>query len=132
MLALTLAAGLRLARTGRGGTPFALLSGLSLPLGIAALISFISIWFYELPTHHCPFCLLQADYGHVGYALYVGLLGGTVTGVGSGLLGAFEGRASLAAALPAVRRRLAAAACVCYGLFGALAAGRMIFSAFRP
>ncbi len=132
VMALTLGTGLRLARTGRGGLPFALLAGAAFPTGVVALISFVSICFYELPTHHCPFCILQAGYGHVGYLLYVALLGGAVTGVGAGLLGPFCGRASLAAALPRIRRRLAAASCLSYGAFTALAAGRMIFTSFRP
>jgi len=41
-----------------------------------AILSFISVYFYELPTHHCPFCILQKEYGYVGYPLYLTLFGG--------------------------------------------------------
>ncbi|MCD8478146.1 MAG: hypothetical protein LRY68_09925, partial [Sulfurospirillum sp.] len=34
---------------------------------IVSLILFFSTYVYELPTHHCPFCLLQSDYYGVGY-----------------------------------------------------------------
>ena len=47
---------------------------LALPVSVAALISFISLYFYELPTHHCPFCILQREYGYVGYLIYATLL----------------------------------------------------------
>jgi hypothetical protein len=44
---------------GRAGTPFALLSVFAFFISIASLISFMSPYIYELPTHHCPFCVLQ-------------------------------------------------------------------------
>ena len=132
VLALTIGAGLLLAFRGKGGYLLSLLSVAAFASGAAALISFISIYYYELPTHHCPFCVLQAGYGHVGYALYVTLLAGAVTGIGTGVLQPFRRKASLAGVLPVIRRRLALACCISYGAFGLLAAGRMIFTDFRP
>jgi hypothetical protein len=32
---------------------------------------------YELPQHHCPFCLLQKDYYYIGYFMYTFLYLGT-------------------------------------------------------
>lgn len=55
-------------------------------LSIIALIVFFSPYIYELPTHRCPFCLLQKDYYFVGYALYVVLFAGTFYGMGGGIL----------------------------------------------
>ncbi len=60
-----------------------------------ALISFISLYFYELPTHHCPFCVLQKEYGYVGYLLYAALLAGVVSGLGVGVLMPFREISSL-------------------------------------
>lgn len=40
-------------------------------VGIQTLIRFFSSYVYELPTHKCPFCLLQSDYYYVGYLIYV-------------------------------------------------------------
>ena len=60
-----------------------------------AILSFISPYFYELPTHHCPFCILQSEYGYIGYLLYGALFGSAVTGMGVGVLMPFRNIASL-------------------------------------
>ncbi len=52
---------------------------------LAALISFVSIYIYELPTHHCPFDILQREYYFVGYPLYVTLFTGGFFGMLPGL-----------------------------------------------
>lgn len=48
---------------------------------IVSLILFFSTYVYELPTHHCPFCLLQSDYYGVGSFLYATLFLGTFYGI---------------------------------------------------
>ena len=53
---------------------------------IIALIVFFSPYVYELPTHRCPFCLLQKDYYYVGYLLYTVLFLGTFYGIGGAVL----------------------------------------------
>jgi hypothetical protein len=84
---------------------YAGLSLVMLPVGLAAIVSFISVHIYELPTHHCPFCLLQREYGYVGYLLYAGLLLGTALGMGVGLVRWFGRRPALRdIAFPAARR----------------------------
>lgn len=57
-----------------------------LVFAIIALIVFFSTYVYELPTHHCPFCLLQKDYYYVGYLMYTTLFAGTFSGIGGALL----------------------------------------------
>jgi len=59
---------------------------LFLIFAIISLIIFFSTYVYELPTHRCPFCLLQKDYYYVGYALYAFLFAGTFLGMGGGVL----------------------------------------------
>ena len=63
--------------------PLALANLLFVPVAILALIAFFSPYVYELPHHHCPFCLLQADYRYVGYPMYVALFVGTFAGIAS-------------------------------------------------
>jgi len=53
---------------------------LFVPVAILSLIAFFSTYVYEMPHHHCPFCLLQGDYHYVGYAMYVTLFTGTFFG----------------------------------------------------
>ena len=103
----------------------------ALPVGLAAVVSVLSPYLYELPTHHCPFCLLQAEYHFIGYPLYGSLLGGAVAGTAVGVLQPFRGRASLADALPALQRRLAGACAALLGLFAALAAWMVAGSSLR-
>jgi len=117
VLALTFGTGLRFFRTGRGPYLFSAASTVAFVTSVAALISVISPYFYELPTHHCPFCILQKEYGYVGYVLYVTLLGGAIAGMGVGILAPFRGIQSLAESLPALQRRLSILALALYGLF---------------
>ncbi len=59
---------------------FAISNVLFLVISIISLIIFFSPYIYELPTHHCPFCILQSDYYYIGYILYVSLYIGTFYG----------------------------------------------------
>lgn len=45
------------------------------------LIRVFSPYIYELPTHKCPYCLLQGDYGYVGYFIYILIFIGTLPGL---------------------------------------------------
>jgi len=50
---------------------------------IVSLIAFFGTYIYELPTHHCPFCMLQGDYHYIGYVLYTTLFIGTFSAIGA-------------------------------------------------
>jgi len=62
---------------------FGILNFLYLFISLISLILFFSTYVYELPTHHCPFCLLQKDYYYVGYLFYTLLFLGTFSGISS-------------------------------------------------
>jgi len=129
--AATLIAGFRFRRSGKGGYLFAALSGVEFLVSLLALVSFISLYIYQLPTHHCPFCILQREYGYIGYLLYLSLLLGAVGGLGTGALMPFREVPSLRAAVPAVQRALTTASLVGYGIFAAVATAWQLFTAFR-
>jgi hypothetical protein len=57
----------------------ALANILFLLVSILALITIFSPYIYELPTHQCPFCILQSDYHYIGYLLYSTLFLGTLS-----------------------------------------------------
>lgn len=59
---------------------------LFLIVSIITLIGFFGTYIYELPTHHCPFCLLQKDYNFIGYFLYFFLILGTFLGIANAVL----------------------------------------------
>lgn len=111
-LAALLISGLWVLWTRRGAALFGLLSLVWVGVALAALVSFLCLYIYELPTHHCPFCLLHREYGFVGYPLYGALLGGVMAGLGVGVLAPFRNRSSLGHALPRLQRRLTIVALV--------------------
>jgi hypothetical protein len=121
VMALAVAAGIVVAATGRGGYVLAFLSGAAFLIAIASILSFISLYVYELPSHHCPFCILQKEYGCVGYPLYATLLTGSVCGMGVGALMPFREIPSLAGVIPPFQRRLAAGAFVLFAIFTVMA-----------
>jgi len=59
---------------------YGLIAFLFLVVSIYSLIDFFSTYIYELPTHRCPFCILQKDYNYIGYILYFLLIFGTFYG----------------------------------------------------
>ena len=65
---------------------YALLNILYLIIALITLIAFFGTYIYELPTHHCPFCLLQRDYNYIGYFLYIILFVGTFFGFVIGVI----------------------------------------------
>ena len=123
-----LALGVVFYRTGAMGYGFSVAIFLTLLISIASFISFISIYFYELPTHHCPFCILQKEYGYIGYCLYLLLLVGGLAGMGVGLLMPFRQIPSLKATLPTIQKHLALTSIIFYLLFTAIATYQIIFS----
>lgn len=54
-------------------------------VALAAIVSFISMYIYELPTHHCPFDMLQKEYRYIGYPLYISLFAGIFFGLLPGI-----------------------------------------------
>jgi hypothetical protein len=119
---LTLLHGFRLYRKGAAGWLFPFLSVVTLFVSIVSIISFISPYFYELPTHHCPFCLLQREYGYIGYPLYLSLLGGAIFGMGVGVLAPYRRIESLSQVIPLVERRLALASFILLTVFSIIVA----------
>jgi len=104
-------------RTGRGALAFGAISALMLPVSLLALTIYVSPYIYELPTHHCPFCMLQADYNYIGYIIYAALLTGSVTGMGAGAAGAFGRLQSIEGGQDAARRRLTLVSLVSFAAF---------------
>jgi hypothetical protein len=110
---------------------FSMLSLLFMCVAIVSILSFISLYFYELPTHHCPFCILQKQYMYVGYPLYVFLFGGTIMGMGVGALSLFKSLPSLVNIIPSIQRKLAIYTLIFYGLFLGISIYPMVVSDFK-
>ena len=110
------------------------LSGVAAGLGslaafvaaIAGILAFVSLYIYEHPNHHCPFCILKPDYDYQGYWLYVPLFAAAAAGMSAGALRCFSRRPSLVHVVPQFTARLAGIAALGYLLF-ALVASLMIW-----
>jgi len=88
----------------------------------------VSCYIYELPTHHCPFCILQKEYGYIGYLIYVTLLGGAIAGLSVGVLMPFRKTKSLTEILPSFQRRLAITSSTFFLVFTAIVTIQILLS----
>ncbi|HBI16522.1 MAG TPA: hypothetical protein DDY20_13620 [Desulfobulbaceae bacterium] len=61
------------------------LAALFFIISMASVVSFISMYVYELPTHHCPFDMIQKEYSFIGYPLYATLFCGVFFGLLPGI-----------------------------------------------
>jgi len=127
---LTLRVGVHVLVTGRGAALFGLLAGVTTVVSLAAVISFISVYYYELPTHHCPFCLLQKEYHYIGYPLYLSLFLAGITGMGAGVIDRLKGPRSLATVIPPFQKRLCLFSMAGFLTFAVIAAYPMVFKDF--
>jgi len=119
-MAGTLLLGLYFYINGKGGYLYALATWIMFGVSLISIISFISVYIYELPTHHCPFCIVMKEYRYIGYALYLPLFLGTVAGGGIGALTPFRRVASLHDTLPALIRKLTMISLAAYAIFTAI------------
>lgn len=62
---------------------------LFLYLGYFAVVHFFGTYIYELPTHKCPFCMLQSEYNYIGYFIWASLFLGTFFGISGFVLKLF-------------------------------------------
>lgn len=126
--AITIASGLRVLLRAKGAIFFSIASLIHFLVSVTALVSFISIYYYELPTHHCPFCILHQEYGYVGYLLYLLILTGTVSGIGTGVIDMFQAILSLRDVVPRIQNRLALISIISTALFVLITCYEIIFS----
>lgn len=129
-LALTLRTGIHFLVTGRAARWFSIYSVVSLIISLLAVVAFISVYIYQLPTHHCPFDILQREYGYIGYPLYLALLSGGVCGAGIGVLDRFRQYTSLAAIIPVVQKKLCLTCMMAYIVFVGIASWPIVFTDF--
>ena len=95
----------------------ALAAAVFLLLGLAAAVSFISLYVYELPTHHCPFDMLQASSNFIGYPLFLFLFGASFCGLVPAVLQGMRRFASLKTVVVRAERRWLYVSLVLLGFF---------------
>ncbi len=130
-LMFTLASGVYFLLRGRGGVIFSFFNSLLFFISLAALISFISLYFYELPTHHCPFCILQKEYYYAGYILYLSLFTATIAGGGIAAMAPFTEHKSLKIISARVQKKLCLLALIGHAAFATVCTYQILFSDFK-
>lgn len=105
-------------RQGRiSGGLLALFSAAGFVAAMTGVLSFVSLYIYEHPHHHCPFCVLKPEYDYQGYGLYIPLFLATACGLGAGAIQPFAAIASLREVIPRVSARLASVTAAGFLLF---------------
>jgi hypothetical protein len=95
---------------------------------LTEVISFISLYIYELPTHHCPFDILQRRYSFIGYPLYISLFCGTFFGFLPGVFQPFKKGPSLKKKIKGIERKWLGSAIGFMLIFISIATYQVIFS----
>ena len=54
-------------------------------LSLVAVTTIFSSYIYAMPFHHCPFCIIKAEYGHIGIFIYLTLIAGVFFGTNTAL-----------------------------------------------
>jgi len=132
LFAILVVCGIAVMRTGRRlyTVLLSFVSAAFLFVSIAAVISFISLYFYQIPTHHCPFDILQSEYYYAGYPLYGALFTGCFFGVMTGVVEPLKKVQSLSGMIPGVQKRWALLAVSATAVFLLITLLPMIFSSF--
>jgi hypothetical protein len=87
---------------------------------MVAIVSVISLYIYEHPHHHCPFCILKSGHDFIGYFLYLPLFAGTLAAIGVGVSSTCARTTSLTTVASAYGVRFAWCSLGLFGVFYAL------------
>ncbi len=128
---LTVRAGIYFYFTGKAPRIFGYLSAWMFLFGLVAVISVISVYFYELPTHHCPFCILQKEYHFVGYPIYLTLFAGGIFGMSVAVIDRFKHIDTLKTVIPKLQKKLCLISLGGFVVFALIVTYPMIFSEFK-
>lgn len=84
----------------------AVLSGFAAVAALPAILWIVAPHVYETPHHLCPFCLLHAEAGGIGWALFAALFLAAVTGVALGIVETQRAASGQNEVVGALQRRL--------------------------
>jgi hypothetical protein len=120
---------------GKGGPRLRYASGLwsiiFFLVSIASIISFVSIYYYETPVHHCPFDMLQKPYNFIGYPLYASLFGGVLFSLAAAAAEPFNTIISIQTEIHNAQRRWTKVSITLIILFIIIATWPIVFSNFK-
>jgi hypothetical protein len=109
-----------------------ILSFIVLFVSIESIISFISLYFYEIPTHHCPFDIIQKDYNLIGYPVYITLFTGVFFGMVTGIVEPFRRIPSLKEIIRKSQKKWTFLSILLILVFALICSWPILFSSFTP
>jgi hypothetical protein len=86
-------------------------------LALHTLITVFSSYIYAMPFHNCPFCMLKREYGGFGFWLYIPLFITVFCGMTPMLIEPCTAKATLAAAVAGLQRKMMAVSLSALGLY---------------
>ena len=97
-------------------------------VAITSIVSFISIYIYEIPSHHCPFDILQKNYGYIGYPIYITLFCGVLFGLFPGVFQALKRYRSVSEKIRHAEKKWMIWAVTCTLCFAIISSWHIIYS----
>lgn len=98
-------------------------------LSFVAVTAVFSSYVYAMPYHHCPFCILKTEYGHIGLLIYGTMLLAGFSGMAAALTGLIPARFGLATAIGRFQKRAQLASAILLLVF--LASVSYHFAVYR-
>jgi hypothetical protein len=102
---------------GRRGWLLSLSGILAFIVALVGIVSFLALYIYEHPHHHCPFCILKSGYDYIGYLLYLPLFLGAALAVSTGVVTPWRERPSLRSTVLRIVPRMGGLALLFFLLF---------------
>jgi hypothetical protein len=104
----------------KGGLVFALSAVAAFISALAAIVSYISLYIYEHPHHHCPFCILKSGHDYAGYTLYIPLFLAVSMALAAGVISPWKNITSLKQVVAIDSHRITYASLILFVVFYAM------------
>ncbi|MET0064893.1 MAG: hypothetical protein ABW076_00960 [Candidatus Thiodiazotropha sp.] len=114
---LVIGSGLWVLLRGRTGWLLSLCGTLAFVVALVSIVSFLALYIYEHPHHHCPFCILKSGYDYIGYLLYLPLFLGAALALSAGVVTPWRNLPSLRSTVIRLAPRLGGLALLFFLVF---------------
>ncbi len=95
---------------------------------IIGIVSFVALYIYAHPHHHCPFCILKSGHDFKGYWLYLPLFSATALAISSSAVAVTQRIPSLRTQAKKTARKFGWLALLLYGIFYLLSSWMVLTS----
>jgi hypothetical protein len=104
----------------KGGLVFAFSAVGAFIAALVSIVSYISLYIYEHPHHHCPFCILKSGHDYAGYTLYIPLFLAVAMALAAGAISPWSNIPSLRKAVAIDSTRITWKSLILFVIFYAM------------